>query len=288
MQGPPSPGLQGRPERQFRGLPGAVNFPAPGLVSMGMMRILLASLLVVSVAPAMPWVRFNVVDEWRIEGRNLRATARAGQIDGENPSERVWEIRTPDVAKSLAIKEEEVAAYLKGLDPRLPLLVEYGDNAYFVAGVWCLSAERMRKELRVELSPTLEVKLMNAGKAVHRVVKPNDGSESGWREPEIFLEREVDGKWVRGGKPGRCGLYAHDWQEDIVDLKPGEALPLEGYLSVEMSFGLAKPYKAKVRAVYVYRGGHLSKAGDGEPDPGAMGKTPPFTLVSEPVEIDAK
>jgi hypothetical protein len=252
------------------------------------MRILLACLLIAGALPAMPWVRFNVVDEWRIEGKKLTATARPGQIDGDKPGERVWSISIPDVARNLGVKEEEVAAYLRGLDPKLPLLVEYGDNAYFVAGVWSLSEERMQKELRLELSPTLEVKLVNAGKAVHRVVRPNDGSESGWREPEIHFEREVDGKWVRGGRPGRCGLYAHEWQKDIVDLKPGEALPLEGYLPLDTSFGLAKPFKVKVRAVYAYRGGLGSKGGEAKPEPGPMGKTPPFTLFSEPVEIEIK
>jgi len=43
-----------------------------------------------------------------------------------------------------------------------------------------------------------------------------------------------------------------------------------------------------VRAVHVYRGGFMARAKDEKPDPGPMGKTPPFTLVSEPVEVELK
>lgn len=187
--------------------------------------------------------------------------------------------------------------YLNGLDPELPLLLEQ-DEKGSVLGVRAVTAELLAKDLRVELTMattakagepvTLDAKLVNAGKAVHRVVKPNDGSESGWREPEIYFEREVEGKWVRGGKPGRCGMFATDWQKDIVDLKPGESIPLEGYLPLDMAFGLAKGTKAKLSAVYVYRGGYRARAEDQKPHPGLMGKTPPFTLTSEPVEIEIR
>ena len=248
------------------------------------MRTFLACLLIAGAVPAMPWVQFNVVDRWRIDDAKLFATARAGQVDGDKPEERAWSISVPELARRLEIKEDAVPVYLRGLDPKLPLLVEYAAGKY-VCGIWPLAEERLRKELRVELTPALEVKLVNAGKAVHRVVKPNDGSESGWREPEIYFEREVDGKWVRGGKPGRCGMFATEWQKDVVDLKPGESIPLEGYLPLDLSFGLAKGTKAKLRAVYVYAGGR-SRDPDEKPDPGPMGKTPPFTLFSEPVEVE--
>jgi hypothetical protein len=187
---------------------------------------------------------------------------------------------------NLNLKQDDVAAYLRGLDPKLPLLVRH--VAGQVSCVWQLSEERLRKDLRLEMTPALAVRLVNTGSVVHRVVKPNDGSESGWREPEIYFEREVDGKWVRGGKPGRCGMFATDWQKDIVDLRPGESLLLEGYLPPDQALGLAKPLKARVRAVYVYRGGYLHHGEDDKPDPGPMGKTPPFTLVSEPVEVEIR
>jgi len=242
------------------------------------MRTAVALILLGGALLAAPEPRSSVVDDWEIHGDPLVL----GCIG--------WPIRIAEVARRLEMREDAAHACLNSLDPKMPLLVEQ-DAKGSVVGIWQLTEERLRKDLRVELKKAgelLEVKLVNAGKAVHRVVKPNDGSESGWREPEIYFEREVDGKWVRGGKPGRCGMFAQDWQKDITDLKPGEALPLEGYLPPDMAFGLARPFKVKVRAVYVYRGGFMARAEDEKPDPGPMGKTPPFTLVSEPVEVEIK
>jgi hypothetical protein len=93
----------------------------------------------------------------------------------------------------------------------------------------------------------------------------------------------VDGKWVRGVPGGRCGLFASDWKKDIIDLAPGDSIRLEWY---HWCFDLKGPQKVKVRAAYAYRATERDK--DGKPDPGAMGKTPPFTLYSEPVEIELK
>jgi hypothetical protein len=234
-------------------------------------------------APEPP--RFSVIDEWEIHGDSLVL----GCIG--------WPIRLAECARRLEMKEDAVRGYLGSLDPKLPLVVEQ-DAANSVLGVWLVTPELLAKELRVELTMAktaiagdpvaFEAKLVNGGNAVHRVVKPNDGSESGWREPEIFFEREVDGKWVRGSKPGRCGMFAQDWKKDIVELKPGEALPLDGYLPPEMSFDLRRPGKVRLRAAYLYRGGCTARAKDEKPDPGPMGKTPPFTLVSEPVEVEVK
>jgi hypothetical protein len=231
-------------------------------------------------APEPP--RFSVVDDWEIHGDTLVL----GCIG--------WPIRLAEVARRLEMKEDAARAYVTGLDPKLPLLVQQ-DAQGAVVGLRQVTAELLAKELRIELTAAksakaggpvaFEAKLVNGGKAAHRVVRPNDGSESGWREPEIYFEREVDGEWVRGGKPGRCGMFATEWQKDITELKPGEKLPLEGYLPPEMSFDLSKPGKVKLRAVYVYRGGYMERAPDEKPDPGPMGKTPPFTLVSEPVEV---
>lgn len=249
------------------------------------MRMVLVCLLLGAALVAAPEPRFSVVDEWEVHGDALVL----GCIG--------WPVRRGEVARRLEMKEDGVRAYLSGLDPKLPLLLEQ-DAEGSVVGIWQVTEERLQKDLRVVLTMpktakaggplTFEVKLVNAGKAVHRVVKPNDGSESGWREPEVCFEREVDGKWVRGNKPGRCGMFAQDWQKDIVDLKPEQVLPLEGYLPPEMSFDLARAGKVKLRAVYVYRGGFMARAKDQKLDPGPMGKTPPFTLVSEPVEIEIR
>lgn len=249
---------------------------------------LLACLLFPARAVAQPHPP-SVADEWRIEGTMLLYTRRVpiGREDAARPESLAIDALT--LASRLGIKPEAVADYMKGLDPSLPILVEPGGcKTSSVIGIFQLTEERLRKDLRLELSPTLECRLVNAGNWTHRVVKPGDGSESGWREPEVYLEREVDGTWVRGNKPGRCGLYAHDWQRDVLDLRPGEAIAIHGFVEPGMAFGLAAPSKAKVRAVYAYRGGRASKGREVEPKPGPMGRTPVFTLVSEPVEIEIK
>jgi hypothetical protein len=252
------------------------------------MRTFLVSILFAGALLAKPQPTLEVVESWRIEGSTLHVTKSA---DGGKPVELAFEIDMAELTKKLEMKEEAVPGYLRGLDRKLPLLVEYGfhKKPKVVVGIWSITGERLQTQLRLELSVgkdgALAARLVNAGSAVHRVVRPNDGSESGWREPEIYLEREVDGKWERGSKPGRCGLYANDWHRDVVDLKPGETLALEGYLPPAMSFDLPKKGKARLRAVYVYGGGQVGRTKGEKLDPGPMGKTPPFTLVSEPVEV---
>jgi hypothetical protein len=250
-----------------------------------MKRVVLVCLLIAAPVLAKRFVRL-VADDWRIEGTTLRFTPRAAVGSANAEPAQALAIDEAALARALEIEPEAVAGYLKGLDPKLPILIEPGFyKTRSVVGIRQLTEERLRSDLRLELSPTLEARLVNAGKWTHRVVKPGDGSESGWREPEVYLEREVDGKWVRGAKPGRCGLYAHDWQKDVIDLKLGDALPIGGFVEPRMAFGLSAPAKAKVRLVYVYRGGRASKGREVEPEPGPMAKTPPFAIFSEPVEI---
>lgn len=246
------------------------------------MRILcllaLATALVAAPAP-----QFLVVDDWGIHGNDLRIGCRG------------WPIRIDEVAKRLEMKEDAARAFLKGLDSALPLLVEQ-EAGKAVVGVWQVTPDLLASELRLELKLPkttkagerfdFEVNLVNGGEAAHRVVRPNDGSESGWREPLVRFEMEVGGRWVPAPSPPRCGLYAEDWHRDVLVLGAGESLKLDGYLPPYFSFDLKEPGKVRLRAVYEYAGGR-AKAGK-EPDPGPMGKTPPFRLVSDAVEMELK
>ena len=244
---------------------------------------LLPVLALAATLLAAPAPQFAVVDDWGVHGDDLRL----GCIG--------WPIRLDQVAKRLEMKEDAARAFLKGLDEGLPLLVEQ-DKENAVVGIWPVTAELLAQELRLELklpktakvgkSFEIEVRLVNAGKAAHRVVLPRDGSESGWREPDARFEMEVDGRWVTAGNPPRCGNYASNWHRDVAVLEPGESLKLDGYLSPRLSFDLTKPGKVRLRAVYDYSGGR-SKGGK-KPDPGPMGKTPPFRLVSNAAEIELK
>lgn len=140
--------------------------------------------------------------------------------------------------------------------------------------------------------PHIEFALVNTSKTrTHKVVKPGDGSECGWRDPWVHLsaeQRGVDGKWAaldpRGY--GRCGLYDSDWLKDVVELKPGAELSLKGW-SAPPLFDFQYPGKVRVTGHYEYRavGG---KGGKARPDAerGAMAGVPLFAVRSEPVEFE--
>jgi len=256
--------------------------PGRGILVQLPMR-LLALIALATPLLARPAPEFSVVDDWGIHGNDLRIGCLG------------WPIRVDEVAKRLEMKEDAARAYLDGLDTALPLLVEQ-EAGKAVVGVWQVTADLLAKDLRLELELPkttkagerfdFAVKLVNGGKAAHRVVRPNDGSESGWREPLVRFEMEVGGRWVPAGNPPRCGNYASNWHRDVMVLGAGDSLKLDGYLPPYFSFDLKKPGKVKLRAVYEYAGGR-SKAGK-KPDPGPMGKTPPFRLVSKAVEVELK
>lgn len=136
------------------------------------------------------------------------------------------------------------------------------------------------------------LKLVNTSKTrTHKVVKPGDGSEVGWRDPWVHVtgeQRTVEGKWV-AMKPlfyGRCGLFDHDWPKDVIDLKPGEELALKGWYDPR-EFEFQWPGKVRLIGHYEYRavGG---KNGKPRPDAerGAMAGVPLFALATEPVEFE--
>ena len=173
--------------------------------------------------------------------------------------------------------------YLAGLDRKLPLLVETvalkKGGARFVAGAWPLTAERIAKSLRLEIVQAkdgLKVRLRNAGKAPMRVVRPDDGSEAGMREPTVyFAARRGKAEWKRGGPLPRCGLFAPNRPADVVELKPGASLEIGApFLPPHLTFDLKTPGRVDIRAHYAYKAGLP-----------AMGKTPAFELVSAPVTL---
>jgi hypothetical protein len=139
--------------------------------------------------------------------------------------------------------------------------------------------------------PHLNVTLVNTSKTfTYPVVKPGDGSEVGWRDPYIYLTAEqltVEGKWVPVEKGGyaRCGLFASGWEQDVVELKPGEKLVLDWW--PVSNFVLQYPARVRLSAHYEYR---ASSGKRGEPRPvaerGKMGDTPLFAIKSEPVEFE--
>lgn len=251
---------------------------------------LLPILLVLSVAagadysiPRAAETEFRIVHDWSLKDFTLTAAGKPLRIDPFWLADRI--------DGNLICTGDHVAAmrrYLAGLDRDLPVVLEMAaqrkGGPRFVAGVWPLTAGRIARDLKLEISGpaesapgaplALEVRLVNRGQATYHVVRPNDGSESGWREPAIHFEaRRGGGKWVRGRTLGRCGVFARDWQKDVVALKPGAALAIGAhYLPPHLTLDLKTPGEVAIRARYAYR------APDG--DTGAMAKTPAFDLAS--------
>ncbi|MCI0701413.1 MAG: hypothetical protein L0241_10065 [Planctomycetia bacterium] len=139
--------------------------------------------------------------------------------------------------------------------------------------------------------PFIHFKLVNTSKTrTHKVVKPGDGSEVGWRDPWVHVtaeQRTVEGKWSAMQKLsyGRCKLFDYDWPKDVIELKPGEELVLKDWYDPghwEFQF----PGKVRLIGHYEYRavGG---KNGKPRPDAerGAMAGVPRFAIHSEPVEF---
>ncbi|MCY2930744.1 MAG: HEAT repeat domain-containing protein, partial [Planctomycetota bacterium] len=142
-----------------------------------------------------------------------------------------------------------------------------------------------------------EVQLVNASRTrEYTVVKPGDGSESGWREPHVYYTAErltAEGRWTRLAPApiGRCGLYDSQWQKDVVTLKPGESLALKEWLPRPSSvFEFQQAGRYRIRVHYSYRGGQAHKGAASRPaeDLGGMKGVEPFEIVSDPVEISVK
>ncbi len=125
----------------------------------------------------------------------------------------------------------------------------------------------------------------------HRVVRPGDGSDPGWREPHVYWTATLD----RGdGKPvpvpqaeyARCGNFAGDWPTDAMPLGPRGEIPLDSWSGPLPDFQQAG--RVRLRRHYAYQAGKgrrsrcLVEAGE----LGLMEGVPSFEIVSAPVEFD--
>ncbi len=136
----------------------------------------------------------------------------------------------------------------------------------------------------------LDAALVNRSRrTTHRVVKAGDGSEMAWREPFVFYSAEADtgdGIWrpVPQLKGGRCGLYDHDWEKDVVDLKPGASLKIEWLPAAMWALDVPNSGRVRIRVHYAYRHRSTTRSGI-DPMKSPMGSIAPFEIVSDPVEI---
>src|SRR5262245_17556119 len=148
------------------------------------------------------------------------------------------------------------------------------------------------KVIEAGTDPWVEFALVNTSKTTtHRVAKPGDGSEVGWRDPYLFYtaeQRLVDGKWAAMNRQGhaRCGLFDSDWPKDVIDLKPGEKLAINEWLP-HPAFDFQYPGRVRLFGHYAYR---ATGGKNGLPRPqeerGRMAGWPLFEVVSEPLEFE--
>lgn len=145
----------------------------------------------------------------------------------------------------------------------------------------------------------VKARLVNRSKdAVYPAIKPGDGSECGWREPYVFYtaERKNDaGEWKPATKTryGRCGLFDHNWQKDVVELKPGESIEIKDWLPTpSFMFEIQQAGQWRLRVHYRYSGGAAVKGGKGLADdsgedatPESLKGIPTFELTSAPIEM---
>lgn len=136
-----------------------------------------------------------------------------------------------------------------------------------------------------ERDPKLEVWLANRSQtASYPVVLSNDGSESGWREPHAYFKTEIlnaAGTWVAANEARgvRCGLYARDWENDIIVLPPGGRvkMPWMPYSRSE----LADSTRVRITAHYEYG----AQSRDKNKVPPQLHAMPSYAIRSAPLDI---
>ncbi len=139
-------------------------------------------------------------------------------------------------------------------------------------------------------------RIVNRSKTrTYKLVRPGDGSESGWREPHVFFRAEAVGpRGVRTPVPpramGRCGLFDADWHKAVVSLKPGDHLALSNWMpAAHHVLDFQQAGTVELWLHYKYKRGESGKGGRPSESPGGtgpMGDVPAFELVSAPVRFE--
>ncbi len=119
----------------------------------------------------------------------------------------------------------------------------------------------------------------------HRVVRPGDGSDEGWREPHVWFEvhrKTADGAWAQAPKRKvvRCKSHKPDWREDVVEISAGGELDVRSWARDPSRYALQKPGAYRLTAHYAWRRQPVAGT-DG--DLGRMRDVPAFQIVSDAV-----
>ena len=144
----------------------------------------------------------------------------------------------------------------------------------------------------------LKARVVNRSEAhTRKLVRPGDGSESGWREPHVFLRAvHVAPDGVRTQMAprgiGRCGLHDADWHKGVTSLEPGAALEIGDWLPApDQMFHFQRGGTVELRVHYRYTRGAGSKRPGPDESPkgtGPMGNSPAFELISAPLRVSVQ
>lgn len=143
----------------------------------------------------------------------------------------------------------------------------------------------------------VSARIVNRSKTTtYKLVRPGDGSESGWRDPHVYFTADTsDARGVRTPVAeaglGRCGLYDANWHDEVITLAPGKVLDLTNWMPMaHHQLRFEDEGTVSMRLHYRYTRGALGK-GRKTLDPkaeggtGPMGTTPAFELVSAAVRF---
>ena len=142
----------------------------------------------------------------------------------------------------------------------------------------------------------LEATLVNRGTRERWLVRPNDGSGEGWREPHVFYTAEMEtapGEWHPVPPRDdliRCGNYATDWYGDATSLAPGGSMKLEWIAAPARTLDFRASGRIRLFAHYEYDGGQKRSfremASAPRAAPPQLDGLGPFAVVSAPLELD--
>lgn len=130
------------------------------------------------------------------------------------------------------------------------------------------------------------------------MVRPNDGSDVGWREPFVYYTAEMEvapGVWrpvPRRDDISRCGNYATDWYSDVAAIAAGESMELDHLVEPSRMLEFSRSGRVRLYAAYEYDGGKKrSSRGSSRtpaPFPKELESVGPFAIVSAPLELSVR
>ena len=147
------------------------------------------------------------------------------------------------------------------------------------------------------LKPEFKLQVANRSKTgTHRIIKPGDGSEVGWRSPHVYATAErlnEKNEWVSFKSVvdyGRCGNY--DTTLVPLDLKPDEKFEIKDWIpSTCINHEFNKAGKYRVRWHYdvdLDKTSQPTLREDDAPENVKLSNVPNFSLVSKWVELEVR